>query len=409
MIVSALLDTVDHTPDVLSGGVQSLSYQVEDEEGKLTIPNVTLKFCNLKNSFKSVIPNRSINHVYLSVGHQKIFTGKLVIGGFQYDPDNEEVDIQAIGTENYFINNLKALRLSQVPVMRVLKLLDVAGGSDEGGMVTVKRRFFSLKDVLTLIVGMGGIDTSISNLQIDEDICIGGEAVGTSSVILLPDVSCYDFLVEVVKLFNAVWWIDESQGFVIRPKQELLKARSLEAAVQLAPIRNTMSRCDEYLGWDQVSFAYANANALGGTNPLYVDYLQWSMANNASPQRPNAAVSGWKSPFSLYYRPTAFIDKDDQSSNNFILRTDGTSSATGQKTVSAGEIIRNYYAIDVRAGMSVMTDCSLIGQPDFFVNWPPVYTRVRFPGINADFYLRTVTPDFKEDKMQVHAVNYVTD
>jgi hypothetical protein len=110
-----------------------------------------------------------------------------------------------------------------------------------------------------------------------------------------------------------------------------------------------------------------------------------------------------------YYHPVAFIDQSELNSNDYLIRTGATTAGKDQATVDAGEIARTYYTVDLRSGMSVMTDCTLIGENDFFSNWPPVYTHVRFPNINQDFYLRSVTPGFKEERIQIHAVSYEPD
>jgi hypothetical protein len=307
MIVSAYLDSVDHTADVIVGGVQSLSYQVEDVEGKLTIPNVTIKFCNLKKSFTNIIPNASINHIALKIGRQDVFQGTLTPDGFLYDPDDERMEIKCIGTENYFVNQLKDVKLSLLPLKRIQKILSIDGGSGAGGIVTVKRFFYSIKDVLNLMIGYAGIDSSISNIQIDESLCVGGLSASATSTVVnkvvipplyLPDMTCYDFLVEVVKLLNGVWWIDSFNGFIFYPKTQLIALRRAESPLLMTPIRNTMNRSDEYLGWDQVTFSFKNSSSF--ILPPGYDYLQWIIQSNISPQKPNAVASIFRNPYNSY-------------------------------------------------------------------------------------------------------------
>jgi len=77
----------DCTLDVIKGGVEDFAFEIEDEEGSMVIPSVSLSLSNINGSFNDRINAIERDNIKISVGSNPIFEGNVSEGGQSYDPD----------------------------------------------------------------------------------------------------------------------------------------------------------------------------------------------------------------------------------------------------------------------------------------------------------------------------------
>ena len=393
----------DCTLDVIKGGVEDFAFEIEDEEGSMVIPSVSLSLSNINGSFNDRINAIERDNIKISVGSNPIFEGNVSEGGQSYDPDQMLFSLNCESLDKSFIDAMENVKIVDLPSLSsyaVLKTVRESSGGDVRNL-----QFISLKNILKLLIAYAGYNPSTAVIDVDETYFMGGtwHWEGKPDGPLLPDWTGKDFLDAVVKLINGIWWIGIDKKFNILPKAHLIAARMTETPLEWSVIKDSEQRLNDYLEVEKITYEYKEGH-VAPSNWLYnPNYLKGSIDRSDIPKRVKEVETTFWLPLIIQGYAEILRSNDDQ--NSFLIRSTGN-GMNDQFVLSAQSILETYYAIDLKSGIGVMADISIIDDPQFFANWSPAYLHLKLPNRSEKYFLRRMGIDLTEEKVSFKAVSY---
>ena len=408
MIARVLIGGEEFTDDVLRGGVSNLSSTIEDEEGRLAIGAASVSFCNLNGSFNDLIADPPEEEILISMGSRRAFVGHCALGGFSYDPDDARVDINLLALENKVIEKMQAIRPTDLSPGGLAGIQENKYIARPGWTASDVRVFFNVSGLIELILSTVGIGASHRTLPPDENLWIGGVALGMSTAPRLPCDSCYDLFREIVKILNGVWWINPAGHFSLYRKRDLLPLRAAQSAVPLEPIRGSVRVTDEYYKIEKVSFEYSNSDLVVPSG--LEQYPKASLTSCPVPRREKSVQSVFQIPTPVAGYPYLTIEGSDLHTSKYLIQSPRGGTLHDHRPVAALTILQNGYAIDLKSDISLDVEHSILDDESFFANWPMVYSRVSVPGAPEGlFFVRSAEADLEAEKVRIQAIRYELD
>jgi len=200
MVAYITVGDTDVTEYVLKGGVRNISFEVQDEEGALLYPTVSLSLSNLEGTFdvwRKTPPTDQLITISVHDGSNvySLFRGFLAENGYKEPVDLYIVELQLIHESVTIVNTLKALKLSDLALVP-LKIFTKE--SPDFDMFMSERVYYNITTVITKMFSKCGIQLNKLTIGFNSQFYFGGTHVTESTVPALPEMTCYEFLQEVI-------------------------------------------------------------------------------------------------------------------------------------------------------------------------------------------------------------------
>lgn len=384
---------------LLKNGLDRLTFQMEDEDGKGTISSAKLRFTNIGNKFDAMLKGYSKPKVNISLGGFNVFSGVVSGDGINYDFDNKLIDTEVVSDEKTFIENAKITKLNDINLTGIPVEIYRISNPIAGQAETALRTMFPIDSLLSQIFHHFGYNFKIATPN-SYEYMLGGTAVSKP---FFPDINCYDMIVDLVKLYNAIWWIEKNGDVYFVPKVWYLEGMKQSVSLSVMMLKNTHKVTGVKVGKDIISFSYAN-----------IDYKHpnlWDTDLRATIKRytplvtEDAIVSLIKFPnlrSTLIRSISAVIYDDDPGC--FVVKYDGN-PPWGIVVEPAINILQKYYNMELLGTSEIEAEYSLMNDYSVIPELIKPYRKLSTSGDNTHF-IRSVEIDATDDKAKINAIGY---
>jgi hypothetical protein len=274
------------------------------------------------------------------------------------------------------------------------------------------RYFYKISDLIRGIAKKCDLDADNSVIEIDNNVMLGGVAHYQVTDQYLPDMSCRELMAEAVKMFNAVWWVHENKLY-FKCKKDIIPANLSVSPIVLKPIKDTLNQSFEYVFYDQITWAWSDQSLIVANDLVNPGSYEWKITRYNPPAVIRTIESTFRTPNVFNPGVTASgprlvrigdVEGEDPPSD-LIIRSVG-STADLQYAFRPQRILERFYTIDFSSSESVTFDVSLIVDRTIMQSRPFIFNHIKLPNDAANYFLRGIEINLREEKATVHALRF---
>ena len=287
MIAKVIFDGVDVSDWVMRRGVSNLALETQDEDGFNCISSATIKLCNMEGLFDQYYPVTRWFDVEIWLDGNLYFTGYVAPGGVTLNRDDETCEIQAESSEKAILERLKDTQVGSLETVYRYPLpwQQVNILYDSNTQAVYPRWFCPVKDVLKMLFGLVQENHVVFDTTCFDTLLVGGQrCYGTTTVNLpvvgpwtypdptktqvpaLPSVTSYDFVKNLIDMFNLILYKDGDDLHIDTYKEH----RNASPLSTIAEERGKTKGTTNVPGVDKVTFQWANNGESGVEGPIIV-------------------------------------------------------------------------------------------------------------------------------------------
>jgi len=399
-----VINNVDYNADaqrrLFRDGLNNLTFAMEDEEGNASISSARIKLSNMYGDFNTMLASYARPGVKILLEGSQVFSGVVSGDGIKNDVDNESVELEAIASEKDFIERAKLIKIKDIPLygISVEMYCESIGGLP--GQIT-NRTLFTPDSLLSQIFFYFGYNFKLyPGMNRSYEYLLGGVATAQP---FFSDITCYDMIVELVKIYNAVWWIEQNKDAYFVPKIWIFEARKPAASITLKKIRGTHTVTGVRVGSDIVKFNYKNVEYKHPN--LWAEDIEATIKRNSNLFTEKTVESIFSFPFlrSTLLRSISAVIYDG-ATGCYLMRYEGN-PPWGIVIEPASEILRKWYNVEILGTSEIEVELSLI---DNYTTIPELI--IPYRKLSADsgttHFIRSAEIYPNQDKVKINAIGY---
>lgn len=394
--------TVSH--HILKDGVTSIRYEIEDEDGELTVPSAKIKLSNINGNFSSYIGQPIKKRIEIFAGAIFLFAGFQSSPGSSYDYDNCILNLDALSIENEYMCRLKTYNLSDLNFSGAIETWEVGRVGYKLNLEFVN--IFKLLDLCLNKIGISSTNRFIDyfSYKIRWYTAFGGY---TNRYDISLDGSLYDYISSLSKLINAVWWFDKYGRFYFYGKDRYIRARALEQPFNIIPLKDTLNISDKYSIYQQYQLYGKDYKSRASIWTDEVDGGRFIVNVYPNPFSIKKRELSFSIPRGRRSKPYVGIPAEESRGDYLIGTWLNSQTDYYAKFISTQDLWNWCYTVDFYTGESISGDFSLLELDNrlFLSSLPAVYKHVSILGKNK-YFLRAIEVDLSNDVAHFDAVRY---